>query len=142
MAVNVQLAIGLGSTPISSFSCLPSKWLGGRLCKAPLYEEPQYPNHMISDAMNHPIHFLCCCMLRWDLGSKLFAASDISNCCCSSKLPNCRQILGCLSYLCCCLLFCCFLLLCCCLCHLRGKVLDYDVCHFCRPHSKVMGFIV
>uniref|UniRef100_A0A2N9FCP4 Uncharacterized protein n=1 Tax=Fagus sylvatica TaxID=28930 RepID=A0A2N9FCP4_FAGSY len=62
MAVDAQLAVGLGSTPISSFSCLPS---------------------------------------RWDLGSKFFIAPNISSYCCSSQLPDCRQILRYLLYLCC-----------------------------------------
>uniref|UniRef100_A0A2N9IR88 Uncharacterized protein n=1 Tax=Fagus sylvatica TaxID=28930 RepID=A0A2N9IR88_FAGSY len=47
---------------------------------------------MASNAMDHPIHFLCCCILGWDLSSKLSATSDISSCYCSSKLLDCHQI--------------------------------------------------
>ena len=148
MAVDAQLAVGLGSTPISSFSCLPSRWLRGRPCKAPPYGEPHYSNHMVSDVMNHSIRFLYCCLLRWDLGSKFSAAPNISSYCFSSQLPDCRQILRYLLYLCCWLLFLyyCFLLLCCFLCcclyRLHGRIRDYDVYHFCHPRCRVLGFVV
>ena len=73
VAVDVQLAMGLGPPPFSSLSWLPSWWLEGRPHTTLLYGEPQ-PNRMASDAMDHPIHVLCVCMHGWDLGSKYSAA--------------------------------------------------------------------
>ena len=102
MVVDAQLIVGLRYSFASRFSYLPSRWLGGRPCKTYPFREPQNPNRIASDAMDHPIWFLCCCLLGWNLGSKLSATQDISSCCCSSQLLDSRQILGCLLFLCCC----------------------------------------
>uniref|UniRef100_A0A2N9F299 Uncharacterized protein n=1 Tax=Fagus sylvatica TaxID=28930 RepID=A0A2N9F299_FAGSY len=69
-----QRVWGLFSIP--SFSHLPH--FGDRFGKA-LFEEPLYPNHMTSNAMDNPIRPLCS-LLGWDHGSKLSVPLNISNC--------------------------------------------------------------
>ena len=76
MAVDILSTTGLGSLFILSFSHLPR--FGDRFGKA-LFEEPLYPNHMTSNAMDNPIRSPCS-LLGWDHGSKLFVPLNISNC--------------------------------------------------------------
>ncbi len=76
MAVDVLSTTGLGSLFIPSFSHLPR--FGDIFGKA-LFEEPLYPNHMTSNAMDNPIRPLCS-LLGWDHGSKLSVLLNISNC--------------------------------------------------------------
>uniref|UniRef100_A0A2N9EU80 Uncharacterized protein n=1 Tax=Fagus sylvatica TaxID=28930 RepID=A0A2N9EU80_FAGSY len=48
---------------------------------------------MAFNAMDHLIHFLCYCLLEWELGSKFVVAQNISSCCCSSMMLDCHKIL-------------------------------------------------